>query len=66
MSKKKVQVFVWDEPHIITVYRKSKAVWIAQGVYRGTSLTVEDQSEDAAMKRWRYAAEFTQIRSVSA
>jgi hypothetical protein len=59
MLKKTVQVFVSDEPHIITVSRRSKRVWIAHGVCMGKSLTVEDQTEVGAMQRWRATAEAT-------
>ena len=54
-----MQVFVCDEPHIITVYRKFKARWIAHGAFMGKSLTVEDQSEAGALQRWRAIAEST-------
>jgi hypothetical protein len=57
MLRKSVQVFVCDEPHTITVFRKSKARWIAHGECMGKSLTVEDQTEAGAMARWRTIAE---------
>jgi hypothetical protein len=51
-------VFVWDEPCTVTVRRKSKSAWIASGDYKGTTITVEDQTEGAAVKRWREAAQY--------
>jgi hypothetical protein len=59
MFRKRVQVFVCDEPHTITVFRRYRAVWIAHGMYMGKSLTVQDQTEGGAMKRWRAIAEAT-------
>jgi hypothetical protein len=50
-------VFVWDEPCTVTVRRKYKTGWVAAGEYRGTTITVADQTEDAAVKRWREAAQ---------
>jgi hypothetical protein len=46
-------VIVWSEPYTIEVYRKYKSVWVASGDYRGTTITVQDQMEGAAVKRWR-------------
>jgi hypothetical protein len=59
MSRKSVQVFVCDEPHTITVFRRFKARWVAYGEYMGKSLTVEDQTEAGAMQRWRTIAELS-------
>ena len=49
-------VMVWGEPHIVTVYRKSETVYEAVGNYMCKSICVNDQSEGAAIKRWREAA----------
>jgi hypothetical protein len=51
------KVLVGDKPHAISVYRKSKSVWIAAGDYMGVMITVQDRSEGAALKRWREVAE---------
>jgi hypothetical protein len=51
-------VVVWDKPYGITVYRKSKAVWVAVGNHMGESISVQDQSEGTAIKRWREAATY--------
>jgi hypothetical protein len=53
-----MRVFVWDEPHDIAVYRKSKSVWVATGDYMGKLIVVQDKSASTAAKRWREAAEY--------
>ena len=55
---RKVNVTVWDKPHEVTVYQKSKSVWIATGTYMGESLQTQDASEGTALKRWREAARY--------
>ena len=51
-------VKVWDKPHAITVYRKSKSVWIAVGEYMGERLEVKGRTESQAMNNWREAARY--------
>ncbi|MGB8825253.1 MAG: hypothetical protein WCD25_18015 [Pseudolabrys sp.] len=46
-------VMVWGEPHIVTVCRKSETVYEAIGNYMCETICVNDQSEGAAIKRWR-------------
>jgi hypothetical protein len=58
MIIKEHHVNVWDKPHVVTVYQKSKTVWIAVGEYMGETIEVKDQSEGAALKRWREAATY--------
>lgn len=50
------KVLVWGKRHTITVEKKSKTVWIADGDYMGESIHVEDRSAGTAVKRWREAA----------
>jgi hypothetical protein len=38
-------VQVWDKPHEISVYQKSKSVWIAVGEYMGERLETKGVSE---------------------
>ncbi len=52
------RVIVWSEPHEITVYKKSKSVWVATGKYKNEAITVQDQTQGAAIKRWREAAKY--------
>ena len=49
-------VMVWGEPHIVTVCRKSETVYEAIGNYMCETICVNDQSEGAAIKRWREVA----------
>jgi hypothetical protein len=51
-----VTVQVWDKPHVVTVYQRSKSVWIAAGNYKDKMIEVSDSSQGAAVKRWRGAA----------
>ena len=44
------------EPHIVTVCRKSENVYEAIGNYMCETICVTDQSDGAAIKRWREAA----------
>ena len=46
-------VMVWGEPHIVTVCRKSETDYEAIGNYMCETICVNDQSEGAAIKRWR-------------
>ena len=45
-------VKVWGETLTVSVYRKSKSVWIVVGEYMGKRIEVQDRSEGAALKRW--------------
>jgi lysylphosphatidylglycerol synthetase-like protein (DUF2156 family) len=51
-------VRIWENPNTVCVYRKSKSIWIAIGDYIGKHIEVRDQSESAALNRWREAAEY--------
>jgi len=51
-------VNVWDKPHKITVYRKSKSVWIAVGEYMGERFEVKGRTESQAASAWREAARY--------
>ena len=51
-------VLVWDKPHEISAYQKSKSVWIAVGEYMGERLETKGPSESAAVKHWREAARY--------
>ena len=43
-------VSIWDNPNTVSVYRKSKTVWIAIGDYIGKHIEVRDQSERRAQQ----------------
>jgi hypothetical protein len=49
---------VWNEGWKITVYQKSKTVWIAVGDYRGERIEVKGSSERSAIAAWKEAARY--------
>jgi hypothetical protein len=51
-------VHVWAIPHVITVYQKSNAVWLAVGDYRGERIEAKGSSADVAANYWADAARF--------
>jgi hypothetical protein len=51
-------VRVWDKPYEITVYQKSKSVWMAVGDYMGESVETKGSSASAATKHWCEAARY--------
>jgi len=51
-------VMVWDKPHDITVYQKSKSVWIAVGDYMDQLIEVKGLSPSSAAKSWVAAARY--------
>ena len=51
-------VYVWEKPQVISVYQKSKTVWIAAGEYMGKQIEVKDRSKSSAIACWREAARF--------
>jgi hypothetical protein len=55
---RELSVMVWGQPHVVTVNRKSETVYEVVGNYMCETICVEDQSEDAAIKRWHEAAEY--------
>ncbi len=51
-------VNVWGKPVEVSVYQKSKSVWIAVGTYMGGHLEVKGSSRTSALSHWRKAAEY--------
>lgn len=51
-------VRVWDEPYTVTVYKKSKSVWVAVGDYMGRRVEVKGSSERSALRWWVDAARY--------
>ena len=49
-------VTVWSQPLKVTVYRKTKTVWIAVGDYMGKTIEVKRGTQRAAVKGWADAA----------
>jgi len=58
MTRQERTVYVWTIPHLITVYQKSEAVWLAVGDYRGERIEAKGSSADVAAKYWGDAARF--------
>jgi hypothetical protein len=54
----KMILVVWGQQCEITVYQKSKSVWIASGDYMGESIQTKGSSERAAAAHWRDAAHY--------
>lgn len=53
-----VTVSVWDRPYAISVYQKSKTVWIAVGDYEGQRIEVKGRTQSQAVASWRDAARY--------
>lgn len=54
----KQAVRVWDVSYEITVYQKSKSVWVAVGDYLGEWVEVKASSASSAAKHWQEAARY--------
>jgi hypothetical protein len=52
------KVEVWGQPQLVTVYQKSKSVWVAIGQYMGERIEVKGRSETQAIGQWREAARY--------
>jgi hypothetical protein len=51
-------VRVWDKPYEITVYHRSKSVWVAVGDYMGRSIETKGSSASSAAKHWQETAHY--------
>jgi len=51
-------VLVWNQPYEISVYQKSKTVWIAVGEYMGKHVETKGATQSAAISHWREAARY--------
>jgi hypothetical protein len=56
--ERSVTVTVWGDRVTITVYQKSKTVWIAVGEYNGRHHEVNRSTPGAAAKGWADAAKY--------
>jgi hypothetical protein len=54
----KTIVRVWDQPYQITVYQRSKTVWIAVADYMGRRIESKGSSASSAAKHWQEAAQY--------
>jgi len=53
-------VMVWGEPQTVTVYQRSRTVWVAIGDYMGNAIDVKGSSERRVLKLWMDAARDSQ------
>jgi hypothetical protein len=53
-----MRVKVWDKSCEITVYQKSKTVWIAVGDYMGAQIETKGSSQSSAAAHWKDAARY--------
>ncbi len=51
-------VSVWSKTYEISVYQKSKTVWIAVGDYEGHRIEVKGRTQTQAVASWREAARY--------
>lgn len=51
-------VQVWNRPQQVSVYQRSKTVWIASGVYHGEHIETKGRTETQALATWREAARY--------
>jgi hypothetical protein len=52
------EVIVWDQPYTVSVYQKSKSVWMAVGEYMGKRIETKGRSQTQAIGAWREAARY--------
>lgn len=53
-----VNAKVWDREYAITVYQKSKSVWVAIGDYHSQRIEAKGRNQPQAIARWREAARY--------
>ena len=51
-------VTVWGKSYEITVYQKSKSVWVAVGEYMEERLEVQGRTSSAAARSWQEATRY--------
>jgi len=56
--EREVMVQVWGKREPVTVYQKSKSVWIAVGDYLGQHIQVQGRSAGSAAKLWAETARY--------
>jgi hypothetical protein len=47
------KVTVWSQSHTVTVYQKSKSVWIAVGTYMDETKEIRGRSAGTALSAWK-------------
>jgi hypothetical protein len=56
-------VSIGSKTYEVTVYQRSKSVWIATGDFMGETLKVKDRSQTTALSAWREAARYRRERN---
>jgi hypothetical protein len=47
------KVTVWSQSHTVTVYQKSKSVWIAVGTYMDEMKEIQGRRAATALSAWK-------------
>lgn len=58
VMEREITVQVWGKSAQVTVYQKSKSVWIATGEYLGQHVQVQGRSAGSAAKLWAETARY--------
>lgn len=56
--EREITVEVWGKREPVTVYQRSKSVWVAVGQYMGHHIEVTSRSAGSAAKLWADAARY--------
>lgn len=57
-AEREHKITVWNESCSVTVYQKSKSVWIAVGDYMGERIETKGSSAGSALTAWKNAATY--------
>ena len=57
-AEREHKVTVWSQSHTVTVYKKSKSVWMVVGDYMGQAIETKGSSADSALTVWKNAATY--------
>ena len=52
-AEREHNVTVWSQSHIVTVYQKSKSVWMAVGMYMDETKESKGSSAGSALAAWK-------------
>lgn len=55
---RETKVEVWGQLVPVSVYQRSKSVWIATGTYLDHHIETKDSSANTALLRWKEAARY--------
>jgi hypothetical protein len=57
-SEREHKVTVWSTSHSVTVYQKTKSVWVAIGSYMDVRIETKGSSAGSAIAAWKSAATY--------